>query len=85
MKIKEILRKYFRHPLHWVAGFVSSACLIYPIYSIGIAASVLTFAAFFIYEKWEEGDIGDQGWKDWWEFVMAFFIVIIILLIKELV
>lgn len=84
--MRELLRDpRIRHPLHWVAGFISGACLFHPEAGIAITSSVLTFAGFAIYEYWEDCDIGDQGWKDWWEFITAYFVTIVVVLIRGLV
>lgn len=84
--MRELLRNpKIRHPLHFIAGFISGACLFHPEVAIGIASSVLTFVGFYRYEKWEEEDIGDQGWKDWWEFITPYFVMAAIVLIRGLV
>jgi hypothetical protein len=74
-----------RHPLHWICGFISAACFLYPDHLIAVAAAILTFFAFFIYEWWEDRYLGDESWRDWWEFTAAFFISIVIILILKLI
>ena len=70
-----------RHPLHWIAGFVSSACLFLPDTTVAVFASLATMAAFGMYEWWQEKHIEDSGWKDWWEFIIAYYIGVVLLLI----
>lgn len=79
--MRELLRKV-RHPIHWIAGFISGACLFNPDMAIGIASSVMTFMGFGVYEYWEDRDVGDQGWRDWWEFIFAYFIMALARLVK---
>ncbi len=84
--MRELLRNpKIRHPLHFIAGFVSGACLFHPEVGIAITSSVLTFIGFAIYEYWEDRDLGDQGWKDYWEFIAAYFVTVAVVLIKGVI
>lgn len=86
MDMRELLRDpRVRHPIHWVAGFISGACLFHPEVGIAITSSVMTFIGFGVYEWWEDRDLIDQGWLDWWEFVCAYYIMAVIVLIKGLI
>jgi len=80
--VKELLRR-FRHPLHWLCGFIAGGCLFAPETSKAIAAMLLAFISFGIYEYWEDTDIGDQGWMDWWEFLTAYYLVLVAWLILK--
>jgi len=81
--MRELLRNpKIRHPLHFIAGFISGACLFHPVVGIAITSSVMTFAGFSLYEHWQERDVGDAGWKDFWEFLFAYFIMVTVVLLK---
>ena len=83
---RQVLRKsIIRHPLHWLCGIISGACLFHPETTKAVTGVIITFVSFLVYEWWENEDIGDQGWRDWWEFITALFVVIAIWLIKGLV
>ena len=72
--------------VHVLAGLLTAVALfgtmLFGAKGIGItAAGVMLAIGFFIYELWESKEIGDAGYKDYWEFLFSAFLGVGILII----
>lgn len=72
--------------VHVLAGLLTAVTLfgtiLFGVRGIGItAAGVMLAIGFFIYELWESKEIGDAGYKDYWEFLFSAFVGVGILII----
>jgi len=70
-----------RHPIHYFCGALSGACVADPNTARGIATMFGIVAVFGLYEKWEDDYLKDEGWRDWWEFIVAYGGAILVVLI----
>ena len=57
---------------HFLAGGITALCLLNPDIPLAILTSILCFASFLIYEYWEDQELSDRGFRDWWEFMAAY-------------
>ena len=64
---------------HFAAGVITATCLFQPEVPIAILTSILCFSSFLIYEYWEDQDMSDHGFRDWWEFMAAYMTEITII------
>lgn len=91
MRKHKSLYEVLKHTIivHVLAGLLTAVALfgtmLFGARGIGVVvAGIMLATGFFAFELWQSKEIGDEGYRDYWDFLFSMFVGVGILIILAL-